>query len=269
MRRGVVRSHRDRSPEHRERLIVIEIAGEIERAKPQFVAGLQRSMGGGRTEALHGIPVRTVSVTDECWQSPVHKTMIDRCPHRSGRFGTRRKARCREGDRRKKQSDVLLKSAELIGWAIGGIEREIAQTRERLAALTAQAAQAPQARGSQGMASSRRRRECPVGCRRGASAGTPQDVAGSAQEDLGNDEEAMGGAAQGEVSLQHESAAEAALRSFDVGKVRGRDILDRHPQRFEDRHLARQTSCPRRSRGRPLPALPRCAARRTRPPSSE
>jgi hypothetical protein len=33
-----------------------------------------------------------------------------------------------------------MKSAELIGWAIGGIEREIAQTRERLTALTAQAA---------------------------------------------------------------------------------------------------------------------------------
>jgi hypothetical protein len=33
-----------------------------------------------------------------------------------------------------------LKSAELIGWALGGLEREIAETRERLAALTAQAA---------------------------------------------------------------------------------------------------------------------------------
>jgi len=33
-----------------------------------------------------------------------------------------------------------VKSAELIGWAIGGIEREIVHTRERLAALTAQAA---------------------------------------------------------------------------------------------------------------------------------
>ena len=44
------------------------------------------------------------------------------------------------GRPKKKQSDVLLKSAELIGWAIGGIEREIVQTRERLAALTAQAA---------------------------------------------------------------------------------------------------------------------------------
>jgi hypothetical protein len=33
-----------------------------------------------------------------------------------------------------------MKSAELIGWAIGGLEREISQTRERLASLTAQAA---------------------------------------------------------------------------------------------------------------------------------
>ena len=44
------------------------------------------------------------------------------------------------GRPRKKQRSMLFKSAELIGWAIGGIEREIAQTRERLAALTAQAA---------------------------------------------------------------------------------------------------------------------------------
>jgi hypothetical protein len=36
--------------------------------------------------------------------------------------------------------DVLLKSAEFIGWALGGLEREIAQTRERLAALNTQAA---------------------------------------------------------------------------------------------------------------------------------
>jgi hypothetical protein len=35
----------------------------------------------------------------------------------------------------------------LIGWAIGGIEREIAHTRERLAALTAQAAQLRQRAG--------------------------------------------------------------------------------------------------------------------------
>lgn len=33
----------------------------------------------------------------------------------------------------------VLKSAELIGWAIGGLEREIAATKTRLAALTAEA----------------------------------------------------------------------------------------------------------------------------------
>lgn len=42
--------------------------------------------------------------------------------------------------RAKKSQDVLLKSAEFIGWALGGLEREIAQTRERLAALNAEAA---------------------------------------------------------------------------------------------------------------------------------
>ena len=34
---------------------------------------------------------------------------------------------------------MLVKSAEFVGWALGGLEREIAQTRERLAALNAQA----------------------------------------------------------------------------------------------------------------------------------
>lgn len=43
------------------------------------------------------------------------------------------------GRPRKTQGEVLVKSAEMIGWAIGGIEREIMATRERLAALTAQA----------------------------------------------------------------------------------------------------------------------------------
>jgi hypothetical protein len=43
------------------------------------------------------------------------------------------------GRRKGKAEGVLLKSAELIGWALGGLEREIAQTRERLAALTEQA----------------------------------------------------------------------------------------------------------------------------------
>jgi len=45
------------------------------------------------------------------------------------------------GRPRKTGEDVLLKSAELIGWALGGLEREIAQTRDRLAALTARANQ--------------------------------------------------------------------------------------------------------------------------------
>ena len=43
------------------------------------------------------------------------------------------------GRPRKSQGDVLMKSAEMIGWALGGLEREIALTRERLASLTAQA----------------------------------------------------------------------------------------------------------------------------------
>jgi hypothetical protein len=33
-----------------------------------------------------------------------------------------------------------MRSAEFLGWALGGLEREIANTRERLATLTAQAA---------------------------------------------------------------------------------------------------------------------------------
>lgn len=42
---------------------------------------------------------------------------------------------------RKRYSDVMTRSAEFIGWALGGIEREIVETRSRLAQLTAQAAQ--------------------------------------------------------------------------------------------------------------------------------
>ena len=44
------------------------------------------------------------------------------------------------GRPRKSADDVLLKSAELIGWALGGLEREIVATRDRLASLTSQAA---------------------------------------------------------------------------------------------------------------------------------
>jgi hypothetical protein len=41
--------------------------------------------------------------------------------------------------RPRKSDEVLMKSAEFIGWALGGLEREIAHTRERLASLTEQA----------------------------------------------------------------------------------------------------------------------------------
>lgn len=44
------------------------------------------------------------------------------------------------GRKRSPGSNALLKSAELLGWALGGLEREIAQTKERLASLTAEAA---------------------------------------------------------------------------------------------------------------------------------
>jgi hypothetical protein len=42
--------------------------------------------------------------------------------------------------RRKRGDDALLTSAEWIGWALGGLEREIVDTKNRLASLTAQAA---------------------------------------------------------------------------------------------------------------------------------
>lgn len=38
------------------------------------------------------------------------------------------------------RKDALIKSAEMIGWALGGLEREIERTRDRLTALNAEAA---------------------------------------------------------------------------------------------------------------------------------
>ena len=52
--------------------------------------------------------------------------------------------------RPRKSDEVLLKSAEFIGWALGGLEREIAHTRERLSALTAQAARLRERVGTRG-----------------------------------------------------------------------------------------------------------------------
>src|SRR6478672_12575155 len=70
------------------------------------------------------------------------------------------------GRPRKNQGNVLMKSAELIGWAIGGIEREITQTRERLTALTAQAARLRKRAGIRG-----------TGSAAGTAATTPGDAA--------------------------------------------------------------------------------------------
>lgn len=56
------------------------------------------------------------------------------------------------GRPKKNQRNALMKSAELIGWAIGGIEREIAQTRERLSELTAQAMRLRKRAGIRGAA---------------------------------------------------------------------------------------------------------------------
>jgi hypothetical protein len=44
------------------------------------------------------------------------------------------------GRRRKASENVLFKSAEWVGWALGGLEREIAETKARLAMLNEQAA---------------------------------------------------------------------------------------------------------------------------------
>ena len=64
------------------------------------------------------------------------------------------------GRPRKNPEDVLIRGAEMIGWALGGLEREIMQTKQRLSTLTSQAAQlrarlpgSAQARGPAAVAS--------------------------------------------------------------------------------------------------------------------
>ena len=70
------------------------------------------------------------------------------------------------GRPRKNPEDVLIRSAELIGWALGGIEREIIETRNKLASLTAQAAQLRNRVGTKGT--------------RGQAASTPNPTAAAA-----------------------------------------------------------------------------------------
>jgi hypothetical protein len=76
------------------------------------------------------------------------------------------------GRPRKNTDDVLMRSAEFIGWALGGLEREIAQTRERLSSLTAQAAKLRERMGHGSEASS-------------TSMGTESASAGSIAEGTG------------------------------------------------------------------------------------
>jgi hypothetical protein len=54
-------------------------------------------------------------------------------------FNLARRVTMARGRPRRSGQDVLVNSADFIGWALGGLEREIAQTRERLSALNAQA----------------------------------------------------------------------------------------------------------------------------------
>jgi cell division protein FtsB len=56
------------------------------------------------------------------------------------------------GRRRKRANSVVFKSAEWVGWALAGLEREIAETRARLATLNEQAAKL---RGRVGLAAKR------------------------------------------------------------------------------------------------------------------
>lgn len=44
------------------------------------------------------------------------------------------------GRQRRNSSSAMMRYAEFIGWALGGLEREIAETSARLASLTAEAA---------------------------------------------------------------------------------------------------------------------------------
>ena len=92
--------------------------------------------------------------------------------------------------RRKSNDGIVIKSAEMLGWALGGIERGIVQTRERLAALS------PAGREAAG--AGRR----PAGHREGAPAGRGRDAGAQAapaphvrrraQAHLRDDEEAVG-----------------------------------------------------------------------------
>ena len=152
------------------------------------------------------------------------------------------------GRPRKNPNDVLIRSAELIGWALGGIEREILETRSTAGradraghpASARSRARRPPARAAAAAAGSPPRRSAAAPA--APQAPPPQDVARGAQAHLRDDEEALGRAAQ-EVRLQsnacykHKPSSQAALGGAFERQARGRHVLDRHPQRLEDRDL--------------------------------
>jgi hypothetical protein len=110
---------------------MVEVVGEVGRAIAHFARRLRRRGRGLRQQKTHdesrgGWPARhhghMIAVPQGVKRTPGGSTE-DRMPRGP----------------RKTNDDVLLKSAELIGWALGGLEREIVATKNRLATLTAQA----------------------------------------------------------------------------------------------------------------------------------
>ena len=78
------------------------------------------------------------------------------------------------GRPRKNPTDVLIKSAEFIGWALGGLEREILETRHRLAALTAQANQLRTRIGAKGTRTAAVGTSSPIAIAAPAAAAAPK-----------------------------------------------------------------------------------------------
>ena len=104
------------------------------------------------------------------------------------------------GRPRKNPQDVLIRSAELIGWALGGIEREILDTKHKLAALTAQAAQLRHKVGA-----------------KAARAGSAASAAATGAA------EALGGAPAGRTRRRRKMSPEARKRISEMMKKRWAD----------------------------------------------
>jgi hypothetical protein len=68
--------------------------------------------------------------------------------------------------RRKGSGGVLFRSAEWIGWALGGLEREITETKSRLSELTSQAAKLRARLGKRISTAAAAAKEKPLGRRR-------------------------------------------------------------------------------------------------------